>query len=178
MNRFLAAVLVAGVSMTATASEMPVPVDVQLPIFAKIRKMDRAFSATVVTMAIVYQESHAPSVLVKSQVVSWVERHDPGIRILAVALDREAGLTALRGITADVFYIAPLRGADIAAIAQLARERKIRTITGVPEYVSSGISVSIDVRNDRPLIVINIPGSKAEGSSFPAQLLQLARVVR
>jgi len=44
--------------------------------------------------------------------------------------------------------------------------------------VSFGISVAIDVRNDRPLIVINIAGSKQEGSSFPAQLLQLARVVR
>jgi hypothetical protein len=177
-TRIIALALGAFLATFAWASEMPVPVRVQLPLFTKIWKLDRSFSAPTVTLAIVYQQSHGPSVKVKREVTSWIEREGRLIRAVSVAIDIEEGLDTLRTIDADVFYIAPMRGADIRRIAQIARERNIRTNTGVPDYVTSGIGVAIGVRNDRPLIVINVPGSKAEGASFPAQLLQLSRMVQ
>jgi len=159
----------------AAASTMPVPVTVQLPLFMKIWKLDRAFPSNgEIVMGIIYQESHGPSAIVKSQVESWIASSGQHIRGVPIAIDQPA---SINDINADVFYIAPLRGADVAGIARFARGRHIRTITGVPEYAEAGVSVAVDVRNDRPLIVINVTSSRAEGSSFPAQLLQLARLV-
>ena len=163
----------------AAASMMPVPVTVQLPLFTKIWKLDRAFPMSgEIVVAILYQESHGPSAIVKSQVETWIASSGQRIRSIAVAIDQAESIpVAIASVNADIFYIAPLRGADVAEIARLARARHIRTITGVPEYVDAGVSVAVDVRNDRPLIVINVASSRAEGSSFPAQLLQLARLV-
>jgi len=161
------------------ASSMPVPVTVQLPLFTKIWKLDRTFPAsTEVVIAIIYQESHGPSAIVKAQVERWVATSGQRIRCVAIAIDDTASITvALNTVAADIFYITPLRGADVGEIARIARARHIKTNTGVPEYVDAGLSVAIDVRNDRPLIVINLAASRAEGSSFPAQLLELARLV-
>jgi len=178
-TRRIALLLLLACGSAAVASTMPVPVSVQFPLFVKIWKMDRAFPASgEIVVAILYQESHGPSAIAKSQVESWIATNGQRIRSIAVAIDDTSSIAAvINNIDADVFYIAPLRGADVADIARLARARHIRTITGVPDYVDEGVSVALDVRNDRPLIVINVASSRAEGSSFPAQLLQLARLV-
>lgn len=161
-----------------SASELPVPVNVQLPLFQKIWKLDRSFTRhPSVIVAIVYQESYAESVQVKEQVSHWVDGKGRHLHTVAVAIDGTENVNALKSIEADVFYIAPLRAADIGAIAKIARSRHIRTNTGVPNYAEDGLGVAIDVRDDHPLIVINLPASEAEGASFPAQLLQLARLI-
>lgn len=172
------ALVLLGSSRSAFASEMPVPVSVQFPLLLKIWKLDRTFPVnTEVTLAIIYQRGHGTSVMVKLQVEKWVTANGLRIRTIAVAIDDDERLNSLHGVNADVFYVTPLRGANIRLIAGIARARRIRTTTGVPLYVKAGLSVAIDVRNDRPLIVINVAASRAEGSSFPAQLLQLARLV-
>jgi hypothetical protein len=172
---FLLLVIGGGVAAAAT---MPVPVEVQFPLFVKIWKLDRTFPANAdVTIAVIYQKTHGASVIVKAQVEEWIAASGQRMHCVSVAVDDPAEFNALYAVHADVFYIAPLRGVDIATVAGIARARHIRTTTGVPLYVDAGLSVAIDVRNDRPLIVINVAAARAEGSSFPAQLLQLARLV-
>jgi hypothetical protein len=51
------------------------------------------------------------------------------------------------------------------------------TFSGVPEYVEEGISVGIDVKNNKPLIVINIKSAKLEGIDFNSQLLKIAKIL-
>lgn len=155
------------------------PVNVQVPLFRTIWKLDRALmKKSPITVAILYQEGYSSSAGVKSSIQNWVDERGQKLRSICVPLDRAEGLAALETVNADVFYIAPLRGVDITAIAKIARGRQIRTITAVPRYVEAGLAVSIDVRDDRPLIVINLEEARAEGSSFPAQLLQLAKIIR
>jgi YfiR/HmsC-like len=155
-----------------------VPLDVQIPLFTKIWTLDREFSGRIpTTVAVVYQEKYGPSARIYAQLLALQGAKAHAVRWIPVAIDGPSGLDPLHTVVADVFYVAPLRGANIAIIAAIARERRIRTNTGTPEYVDAGLSVAIDVRGDRPLIVINVAASKAEGASFPAQLLQIARLV-
>jgi hypothetical protein len=163
---------------SAAGADFPVPINMQIPLFQKIWMLDRSFgSKTDIVVAVVYQESNGASAAVKAQIMNWADGRGRRLHAIAVAIDGPTGLQALRSVSADVFYVTPLRAVDITEIAQTARERHIRTVTGMPEYASRGLGVAIDVRDDRPLIVINVAASKAEGSSFPAQLLQLARLV-
>ena len=62
-------------------------------------------------------------------------------------------------------------------IIDISRREKIITLTGVPEYVNMGLAVGIDIRENRPQIVINMSAAKAEGADFSSQLLKLSKIV-
>lgn len=95
---------------------------------------------------------------------------------LAIDLSQFSRIELVRG-PGSVMYGAGAMFGVINLITKDEEERAGVIAEGVPLYVEAGLSVAIDVRNDRPLIVINVAASRAEGSSFPAQLLQLARLV-
>jgi hypothetical protein len=165
-------------AMTGPASAA-VPLDVQLALFTKIWRLDRNFdSSGVVTMVIIYQAGYRESLLVKDDVVATVERLKLPIRCIPL----EAGTTdllrkGLSEVRGAVIYVTPLRSVDVAEIARVSRVQRLRTVTGVPEYVEMGIAVGIGERKNLPLIIINLQGARAEGSDFSSQLLNLARIV-
>ena len=47
----------------------------------------------------------------------------------------------------------------------------------MPRYVEGGLAIGVDMKGDRPEIVINLAASRAEGAELNAHLLKLARVV-
>jgi YfiR/HmsC-like len=155
-----------------------VPADIQLAVYVKILKMDRNFKPrTPTVVAVLYQQTLAPSAALERAIVRWAG--DGGtVRVVSIALDAAEVEQALGSVSADVFYVAPLRGVDIRQIAKIAQRRQIRTVTGVPGYARDGIGVAIGVRNDHPLIMINVEASRAEGAAFQAQLLRMAELVK
>ena len=163
---------------TGFASGLPVvPADVQLAVFQNIWKLDRNFRQPV-KMAVLYQENYRASVDMKNEIVAEVVRSNAPIECAVLEVGTTELLTqALNATDANVIYVGPLRAVEIELIARISRQRHIRTITGVPEYVDAGIGVGIGVRKSRPLIIINLAGARAEGSDFTAQLLGLARIV-
>jgi hypothetical protein len=175
MTALFAAILVA----TAGTSSAAVPVDVQLALFGKIWKLDRNFnSSAVVSLVVVYQAGYRDSLLVKDDIIATVERLKLPIR--CIPLEVSSGELLRKGLTevdATVIYVTPLRSVDIAEIVRICRTRGLRSVTGVPEYVDDGIAVGIGERRDRPLVIINLQGARAEGSDFSSQLLNLARIV-
>jgi hypothetical protein len=74
--------------------------------------------------------------------------------------------------------VTPLRAADLRLLMAAARTSRITTVTGVPEYVETGLAIGIGVKGERPEIVINLTASRAEGADLDAQLLKLARIVK
>lgn len=95
-----------------------------------------------------------------------------------MALDQKTNVEALlQTVVADVFYVTPMRGADIEQIARIARARQIHTMAGLTEYLLIGLSVGVGVRNDRPRIMINLDAAKAEGAAYQAPLLQMSEIV-
>lgn len=170
--------MVAGLLTCVGAARADVPVAMQLSFFAKMLKMDRNFKPRGdVVIAVVYQERVAQSLASKIEVEHWMKTA-PNMRLVAVPIDQLSIEDALASVQADAMYITPLRGADVRRIAAVAQKRQIRTMTGVREYTEMGISAAIGVRNDRPLIIINLESSRAEGAAYQAQLLQLAELVK
>jgi hypothetical protein len=154
-----------------------VPVAVQLAVFAKVWTLDRTFpSPGRVTMAVLYQSGNPASDAVRDD-IETATASIPGLRCVFIDLDRSEVVATRIQPDVSVIYVAPLRGYDIGELTRLARIRGIRTMTGVREYVDAGVAVGLAVRNDRPLILINLAASRAEGSEYSSQLLKLARIV-
>ncbi|MDP6775356.1 MAG: YfiR/HmsC family protein [Candidatus Latescibacteria bacterium] len=168
------------------AQEMPVPVPIQAALFTKILAFDRSLPPTDpegLVVAVLYQEKVRSSVNAKDEWIEAIESIGSDGRLEASCLPIDitdpnvlrASLTN-RGIHA--IYVTPLRAVEIREITAASRSLKIRTFTGVPEYVGAGIGVGIGMKGERPEILINLDASKAEGTDFRARLLKLARIVR
>jgi hypothetical protein len=178
----LASVLLAAI-MAANAggitSAVAVPAATQMAIFQNIWKLDRNFNHEgITTVVVLYQKDHRASVTVKDEVYAAIQASDTNVRCeIAEVGTPELLRKAMAETGADVVYVAPLRAVDVAEIARMSRRRRIRTITGVAQYVDLGIGVGIGIRQNRPLIIVNLEGARAEGCAFEAQLLRLARIV-
>lgn len=179
MKRFLLALLIAALPAAMASASMLVPVDVQTELFINIGKHDRNFDPAKPTiLGIVYQEEFPESVSVKNALIESMKRHN--LPITCVPIDARSPQLLRRRLTdteANLLYVAPLRAIDVREIVSMTQARGIRTVTGVPEYVELGIAVGIGLRNNRPLIIINLEAARAEGAAFSSQLLSLARIV-
>jgi len=182
--RALILIVVAAPWAMAAAEEsisvfMPVPADVQAALFKNIWKLDRNFDCTKgVRLAIVYQENYFDSATAKDEFAASISRLGPHTTLILIEAGTQQSLSnALHDTELDMVYVAPLRAIDVSEIGRIGRFRRFRTITGVPEYVDQGLAVGIGIRRDRPLIIVNLEQSRAEGASFSSQLHALARIV-
>jgi hypothetical protein len=161
------------------AQDMPVPVDVQVPLLAKILSFDeaRAPAGGPLVLGVVYQSRNRVSAGTGADVLARLGELG-GFRVVAIDLDETPDLAAaLQRAGAQALYVAPLRAVPLARLALATRECQVVTLTGVPSYVDDGLAVGIDLSGQRPHVVINLPAARAEGARFSAQLLKLARLV-
>jgi hypothetical protein len=170
------------------AEDDPVPVEVQLALFAKIISFDRNLKARVgneIILGIVYENDFRTSLNVKDAFLESMDafhiKQVAGIPIrcvpLAINSERDFGLTVMRS-KVNLLYVTPLRAIDMDEITVVTRARQILSLASVPEYVESGLAIGIGTKGEKPLILINIGAAKAEGSDFNSQLLKLAKVIR
>ena len=172
---------------TCLPQEMALPARSQVPLFLKILTCDRKLetrSGNDIVIAIIYQRKFRTSLNVMEEMMSAITE-SPGdkignmaVRWTAIDISHEENLAAaIARDNIDIFYVAPLRVVGMESLFGISREKKIMTLTGVPEYVESGLSVGIGTKGQKPLIIINITAAKAEGVDFNSQLLKLARVI-
>ena len=172
---------------TSSAQEMAVPVDIQVPLFLKILTFDRNLKERAgdeIVIAVVYQGKYRSSLNVKDEFVKLLQeaavKNIDGIPIRCVPLDigeRTDPQNTIAEHNADLLYITPLRAVNTEAITAASRAKKKPTLTGVPDYVESGLAVGIGIKGDKPQIIINLPAAKAEGADFSSQLLKLAKIL-
>jgi hypothetical protein len=171
----------AAAAPAARAQEVSVPVRVQVPLLLRIMTFDRnlpARSSGDLRIAVLYQSRNRTSQVIADEVARAIGS-TPGAEAVGIDLDNIADLrTVLVQSRARVLYVSPLRGIDIGSIVRVSRETGVTTITGVPRYVDEGIAIGLDLKADRPEIIVNLEGARAEGADFTAQLLKLARVVQ
>lgn len=186
MKRASLAALCLAATLGAAGQEMPVPAGLQGRIFIKILLFDRTFERRTedgFVVAVLYQEGFRRSFLAKEEFAAVVpewEGQAPGkvaFRCAFVDVDRTADLSdALAAAGADMIYVAPLRSYDVGRIALAARDMRLPAYTGVPEYLEAGLAVSLDLRQDKPRILINLRAAKEAGADFDSQILSLARI--
>lgn len=179
--RFLLLIVV-----TASAQEMPIPVQTQWSLLQKIlsfqKKLDPADNRKPV-LAIVYQSRLRMSLDARSELIEVIGESKPtlgggAIRVVEVDLSQSGNISAqLAGSGATIMYVAPLRAVDIESITGVSRTMKILTFGSVPEYVEKGLSVGVDNRGGRPRILINRNAAMQEGSDFYSQLLRHVTIV-
>jgi hypothetical protein len=182
----LACLLLGG--RAAAAQEVAVPVDVQVPLLVKVLGFDRKLASAAeedLVVGVLYQGKFRTSVNVAAGVQEAIKRL-PGsalagrrVRGLGIDLDDTPTLgAALSRLQVSVLYVSPLRAVDLRAVMSACRSAGVTTVTGVTDYVETGLAIGIGAKGDRPEIVINLAASRAEGADLNAQLLKLARIVK
>jgi hypothetical protein len=171
-----------------TAQEVAVPVDVQVPLFVKILSFDRNLSTRAhgeVVLGVLCQGKYRTSSAVASEVQREARRMAGAtigglpVRVVVIDLDETPDLVAtLHRLHVTVLYVSPLRAVDVRSVTKASRAAQITTLTGVPRYVETGLAIGIDMKGERPEIMVNLAASRAEGADLNAQLLKLARIVQ
>lgn len=163
------------------------PVEVQVPLFKKILTFDRNLKSragTEIDIGVLFQKGIKLSSDTKNEFITLSTRmldsieHTP-VHIVPLEYDDEADLKSnLSKHNIDILYITPMRAVDLEMVSQLCQTLKILSITGVPQYVYDGVSVGLDIKAEKPQIIINLQSSKAEGVDFSSKLLNLAKVIK
>lgn len=175
----LVLILLAATVRPARAETSPIPAAVQLLLFGKIWMFDRSVANNDhLVVAVLYQSTLRSSAEAKEQLIAAVRTGGSKIQCIPVALDDvESGVRELQRVKADVFYVTEMRGINIPDVVRISRARHIKTITVVEGYVEAGVAIGLRVRNDKPVIVVNLVAAKAEGSDLTAQLLRLSTII-
>ena len=171
----------------AFAQEMPLPVENQVPLFIKILNYDRQFKARIsnsVVIGILFQNKYRTSTIAKDEFIKYLmlnsEYNIDGKSFTYVPIEYN-NLTNLENLLSDkklnVLYVTPMRSIDLSKISQVCRQKKIISISGVPDYIREGLSVGLDLEGDNPKILINIIAAKNEGADFKSQLLKLSEII-
>ncbi|MDQ1266040.1 MAG: hypothetical protein QG635_1192 [Bacteroidota bacterium] len=163
------------------------PEDMQLPLFLKILTFDRNLNTRAnkeFHFLIVYQKSYRSSYNSMMGIQSAAESHEVNtlnnlpLKFKTLSITREEELDSyLAGNKTGVVYFSLLRGLSIQKLSEICRKRKVLSITGVPEYIEDGFSISLDVQNDKPLIINDLKEAKAEGADFSSQLLKISKII-
>jgi hypothetical protein len=177
----LIGVTCASTPAAAYAQDMDVPVHIQIALFLKVLTFDRNLvvsPASEIVVGVVFQSGYRSSVNAKNVAMTalQVTGNPRTIRAIAIDLDRESLLTALSRYRPSVLYVAPLRSVEIGDLATTARNANVTTLTGVAQYISLGLAVSVRLQGERPKLVINAEAAKLEGADFSAELLKLAQI--
>jgi hypothetical protein len=173
----------ASIPAAASGQDMDVPVAMQVALFLKVVTFDRNLvipPATDMVVAVAYQGGYRASVTAKDDAMSALQlnRNQQKIHAVAIDLDRESLAAALARHNPSVLYVAPLRAIDVSDLATIARRAGVTTVTGVTEYVSLGLAVSVRLQGERPKLLINAQAARLEGADFSAALLNLAQISR
>lgn len=184
----VALVLLYGVSIPSAAQEMAVPISVQWAFFQKILSFQRVLkpenAVRTPVLAIVYQSQFRASLDARNEMVALLKEMGSrlgsgAIEITEIDLTKEENLGAiLAEKKVTLLYVAPLRAYSITTIIKESRQRGILTMSGVPDYIAEGISVGLDIKGNKPEILINRTAARLEGVDFHSQLLKLATIVR
>ena len=159
---------------------------VQWPLFSKILTFDYNLPARAedeLVIGLVYQQKFRESLIVKNKALkvasSLEEMGKYDFRCVEIDISDSTDLEKIisrEGI--DILYVAPLRAVQMKTIFSASRATQTMTLTGVPDYVESGLAVGIDMKGGKLQISINLPASKAEGCHFSSRLLKLAKIIR
>lgn len=180
----LAVIVVCGSSW----AQQKVPPKLQTVLILKVLSYDRNLKKRhqdTIRVGVLYKAADATSTALQRQVLEQFQAIShvtvQGLRVDVVALkleNREQLAQVLEREKIGLLYLCPALGSDLKAITGLTRSKKIVTCSGMLDYVKSGITLGIIVRERRPKIAINTTAARAEGADFETRVLELAEIYR
>ena len=183
LRSFIAIAVTVGVLLGTTATvaaTSPVPVDLRAAIFLRALAYERGLGSGSgnVEVGIVADPADAPDArAMASSLGDLRQAVRVGRRPVHVTRYGFQAQTAaeLRSNRVDVVYLASGLGRD-AARAVEARGRVV--LCADKGLVGSGCMLSVEVHQQRPRLIVDLPRVERAGLRFDARLLRLARVVR
>ena len=165
---------------------MDLPIETQWPLYDRILQFDRRFETRAddgIVVGVLYQGRFRPSTLARDELMQFASRTSlqlggRDVRLVAIEVTtlREVELELVeRGV--DVVYFTPLRGAPLRELAGLSVEHRMVTLTGVREYMDSGVGIGLGLRGGRPEILVNLSSCQAQGVELSSELLKLVTFV-
>lgn len=166
---------------------MDVPVDIQYPLLLKILTFDRNFGKKTngaLKIGILYQEEWGKSVETKNELIEIIKNSsffslgNIPVRYQAIRVSEHSDIKSqLKNNNINVLYVTPMRMIKINDISYSCRESGILSFSGVIEYIESGLSIGVTLKNDKPQILINVKSARAEGSDFDSRLLKISKII-
>jgi hypothetical protein len=169
-------------ALSSFASEVAVPLDVQVPSFLKALGFDRNFDgrAGELVVGVVFEPGHPESESVKDRLMA-VQREltrlrvkGQSIRFLPIALDSRP---SFEGSEARVLVVAPLSAGAVDRVARASEAEGLLTLATEVEDVSRGLALGMEISEGHPRFVVNRTAAAAAGASFEAGFLSLCRIV-
>jgi hypothetical protein len=176
-----------GCDRQARAEDAPVQAR-RAAILARALAYDNGMAARAgqrVVLAIVYRKGDASSEA-KADETAKAFRPLEGIKIVGLPFHviqaAYAGPSGLETLIdrdgADAFLLCDGLSAEIPAVRQLGRRRKVITVGGSESEVRAGLSLAVVNDDSRLQVVLNVDESRKQGVEFGLDLLRVARVVR
>ncbi len=101
---------------------------------------------------------------------------------LKTFVGKKAGKATLKEVTegsgppsgkAQVVYV----GSDAKNITAYCQSNKILSITGIPKFVSEGVTLGVGVENKKPKILLNLSSTKSEDVNWNPAILKVASTI-
>ena len=178
-----------GAPAAAQEPAVPVPVALQIRLLSRVVRFDRNLRAAsvggpVLVLGVVYQSRNRSSAdiweAVRQTVASLGSEGFGGRPVRVVPIDLDGSRSLDEVVVAEavrILYVAPLRKVGAAEIAVITRRHRVTSVTGVPRYVETDLAIGVDLKAERPEIVVNLAAAREEGVDLGAELLKLARIV-
>jgi len=191
--RFLIYILICGVLLLfyeLNSQSISVSVDIQMSLFGKILTFDKNLESKanknkIVNIGILYQSKNRNSLNLRNEVLKNLSEKDLekvlGVKskINPIDIDDINSLENYLKINSiDVIILTYLRAVSIESIAETCQKNKIMSFSLLPEYIDNGISVAIDIKGEKPLIVVNLSSAQKEGVNFSSHLLKLSKIIK
>jgi hypothetical protein len=181
------AILFLSVAAHGYAQEWTIPPAFQASLVEKALPFDRDISRNSqgdFKIAIVYQSKFRESFLYFNEFSKSIEDSSDEIvkgyktRIIPIDLSTNDALNSLKKMKVSVISVAPLRGFDVAQIAQIAKDMKASTISCVEDDLKQGIAMSFRLQGGKPKILVNLLSSRNQGADYDSKFLKLVILIQ
>lgn len=164
-----------------------VPADQQSTILARALAYDRNLKARAgdeMRVAILVRSGDRASERDANSIYAMFRRLERAriqglpFRVVKLQLSSPEALDqAVRDQDIDALYVTEGLSGSLPTIRQIARTRDVTTMASVAADVHDGLCMGVFVHDNKPRILLNRRAAKAEGASFAAGLLRVARLL-
>jgi hypothetical protein len=169
----------------AYADDVPVPVELQATLLAKVVSYDRNLatrSGDRVHVLLVGKPSDPTSMPFIRQMSQALSAQGPFDRLahdeeIVEYIDANELARRCRASRASIVYLGPGFRLDIDAIRGALESLSVLTVSAAPEDVSRGIVLGFDLVFGKPKLVVNLGQSRKQQVDFAAEMLKLVRII-
>ena len=165
--------------MVTAFADMDVPANLQVALFYKIFDFDRSLTEGAgqeVVIGIFYNPNNSQSTQAKEEIKeNFSQLSDRKIAGKSIVIKEITAVEQLHNI--NILYVTPGNDSSISKIVKQCYRDKTLAITGVKEYVEEGLTIAIELNDQKPKIVINKTGVESSGTKLSSKLLALAQII-